>query len=244
MNKTGDGDDSPGHVDGEARLFASTTASCLGQNGQIEPDSFVVSGQSQIHGDSNIWISTTSSEPTFSFIEVARVGVSLGHDKDFFDGCSVSVFPLLLIAFRDSFMGKKFAHPPGLEISMVTNTITPRLCWTGQEAFDALCFHPSGEQKSVCSDVTMICELLAFVNTQVRALDFKRNQRWKLCLTASPRRTRTAVSSACLATAAKGSLPCCNVDMLRGHFDPIVSEVVTLSIAGRACQVVSAVACV
>ena len=31
-------------------------------NGQFEPDSFVVSGQSQIHGDSNIWISTTSSE--------------------------------------------------------------------------------------------------------------------------------------------------------------------------------------
>ena len=56
-------------------------------NGQFEPDSFVVLGQSQIHGVSNIWISTTSSEPTFSFIAVARVGVSLGHDKVFFDGC-------------------------------------------------------------------------------------------------------------------------------------------------------------
>ena len=37
---------------------------------------------------------------------------------------------------------------------------------------------PSGEQSSVCFDVTMKCELLAFVKTQVEALDFKRNQRW------------------------------------------------------------------
>ena len=56
----------------------------------------------------------------------------------------------------------------------------------------------------MCSDVTMKCEMLALVRTQVRALDFKRNPRWKLCSTAYPRRTRTAVSSACLATAAKG----------------------------------------
>ena len=42
-------------------------------------------------------------------------------------------------------------------------------------AFDALCLHPSGEQSCVCSDVTMKCELLAFVNTRVKALDFKRN---------------------------------------------------------------------
>ena len=86
---------------------------------------------------------------------------------------------------------------------MVTNIITLRLCWTGHEPFDPLCFHPSEEQSSVCSDVTMKCEPLV---TQVKSLDFKRKQRWKLCLTAYPRRTRAAVSSACLATAAKGSL--------------------------------------
>ena len=107
---------------------------------------------------------------------------------------------------RDSFMEKKFAHPSGLEISMVTNIITPRLCWTGREPFDPLCFHPSGEQNSVCFDVTMKCELLALVRTQVRALEFRRNQRWKPCLAASPRRMRTAVGSACLTIAAKGSL--------------------------------------
>ena len=98
------------------------------------------------------------------------------------------------------------SYPSGLEISMVTNITTPRLCWTGHEPFDPLCSHPSGEQSSVCSDVTMKCKLLALVRTQVRSLDFKRNQRRKLCLTGSPRRTRAAVSSACLATAAKGSL--------------------------------------
>ena len=61
--------------------------------------------------------------------------------------------------------------------------------------------------RTVCgSDETMKCELLAFVNTQVRALDFKKSQRWKLRLTASPRRTRPAVSSACPWTAARGRL--------------------------------------
>ena len=44
---------------------------------------------------------------------------------------------------------------------------------------------------------------MAFVRTQVRALDFKRNQRSQLCLTTSLRRKRTAMSSACLATAAR-----------------------------------------
>ena len=74
------------------------------------------------------------------------------------------------------------------------------------ETFDALCFHPSGEQSCVCFGITMKCELLALVRTQVGALDFKRNQRWKPCLAASPRRTRTAVGSAYLTIAAKGSL--------------------------------------
>ena len=74
------------------------------------------------------------------------------------------------------------------------------------EAFDALCFHPSGEQSCVCFVVTMKCDLMALVRTQVRALDFKRNQRRSLCLTASPSRTRTAVGSACITIAAKGSL--------------------------------------
>ena len=96
------------------------------------------------------------------------------------------------------------SYPSGLEISMVTNIITPRLYWTGHEPFDPLCFHLSGDQSSVCSDVTMKCELLALVRTQVRSLDFKRNQRWKLCLTACSTHTHTAViSSACLATAAR-----------------------------------------
>ena len=58
----------------------------------------------------------------------------------------------------------------------------------------------------MCFDVTMKCELLALVRTQVVPLDFKRNQRWKPCLAASPRRTRAAVGSACLTIAAKGSL--------------------------------------
>ena len=61
-------------------------------------------------------------------------------------------------------------------------------------------------------------EFMALVRTQVRALDFKRNQRSQLCLTASLRRTRTATSSACLATAARAhcswTVPtdfiCCN----------------------------------
>ena len=59
-------------------------------NGQFELDSSVVSSQSQSQQQ---WISTTSSVPTLSFIAVARVGVSLGHDKVFFDGCYVCVFP-------------------------------------------------------------------------------------------------------------------------------------------------------
>ena len=47
-------------------------------------------------------------------------------------------------------------------------------------------FNPSGEQSSVCLDVTMKCGfMMTLVRTQVRALDFKRNQRWKLCSTAS-----------------------------------------------------------
>ena len=46
------------------------------------------------------------------------------------------------------------------------------------DAFGALCIHPSGEQSCVCFDETMKCELMALVRTQVRVLDFKRNQRW------------------------------------------------------------------
>ena len=75
---------------------------------------------------------------------------------------------------------------------------------------------------------------MALVRTRVRALDFKRNQRWKLCLTAYPRRTRTAVGSACLTIAARGSLQLDSAHRLhllqcghalhliqttRGHFD-------------------------
>ena len=74
------------------------------------------------------------------------------------------------------------------------------------EAFNVFCFHPSGEQSCVCFVVTMKCDLMALVRSQVKALDFKRNQTRWLCLTASPRRTRTAVGSACLTIAAKGSL--------------------------------------
>ena len=55
------------------------------------------------------------------------------------------------------------------------------------------------------------CTSVLFGNTsswpssgrKMRALDFKRNQRSQLCLTTSLRRTRTAMSSACLATAAR-----------------------------------------
>ena len=53
----------------------------------------------------------------------------------------------------------------------------------------------------MCFDVTMKCELMALVKAQVKALDFKTNQKRQLCLTASLHRMRTAVSSACLATA-------------------------------------------
>ena len=47
---------------------------------------------------------------------------------------------------------------------MSTNIITPRLCWTVREPFDPLYIHPSGEQNSVCFDVTMKYELLALVS--------------------------------------------------------------------------------
>ena len=62
----------------------------------------------------------------------------------------------------------------------------------------------------MCSDVSFFSDLhlralwehecMAFVRTRVCALDFKRNQRSKLSLTTSLRRTRAAMSSACLAT--------------------------------------------
>ena len=44
------------------------------------------------------------------------------------------------------------------------------------DAFEALCFHPSREQNSVCFDVTMECKFVALVRTQVKPLNFKRNQ--------------------------------------------------------------------
>ena len=174
--------------------------------------------------------STTCSEPTFSFIAVVSWCLALARQ-----GLLRRVQRWCVSAtahrLRDSFMVKKFAHPSGLEISMVTNTITPRLCWTGREAFDALCFHPSGEQNSVCSDVTMKCDLMTLVRTQVMALDFKRNQRWKLCSTAYPRRTHIALSSTCLGTIARGSLQldssdrhCFHMQTGRRHFDQNVLE--------------------
>ena len=62
------------------------------------------------------------------------------------------------------------------------------------------------EQSSVCPDATMKSEVMALVKTQVRALDFKRNQRSQLCFTASLRRMCTTVSSVCLVNAAVGRL--------------------------------------
>ena len=60
------------------------------------------------------------------------------------------------------------------------------------DAFDYPSLHPPEEQSSVCPDATMKSELMALVKTQVRALDFKRNQRSQLCFTASLRRMCTA----------------------------------------------------
>ena len=59
----------------------------------------------------NIWISTTSSEPTFSFIAVARVGTSLGHDKVFFGGCYVSVFPRVPVKLIGELTGQYCSSP-------------------------------------------------------------------------------------------------------------------------------------
>ena len=74
------------------------------------------------------------------------------------------------------------------------------------DAFDGPSLHPPGEQSSVCPDATMKSDLMALVKTQVRALDFKRNQRSQLCFTASRRHMCTAVSSVCLVNAAGGRL--------------------------------------
>ena len=61
---------------------------------------------------------------------------------------------------------------------------------------------PSGTEQRV-SRCTLKSELMTLVKIHVRALDFKRNQRWLLCLTVCSRHSHTAVSSACLATAAR-----------------------------------------
>ena len=92
-------------------------------------------------------------------------------------------------------------------------------------------YNPLGEQSSVCHDVTMQCDLLTLVRTQVRVLDFKRNQRWKLCSTAYPRRAHISLSSTSLATVTRGSLQLDSSDRLcfhmqtgRRHFDQNVLE--------------------
>ena len=118
------------------------------------------------------------------------------------------------------------------------------LLWMGEDAFDGFCFHPPEEQSNVSFDVTMKCDLMALVRAQVKALDFKGNQRWQLCLTACLRRTRTAVNSACLATAARGSLQLDSAHRLhllqcgyalhlkqttRGHFDGVNTRVCSAS---------------
>ena len=62
-----------------------------------------------------------------------------------------------------------------------------------------------GEQSNVCFELPIKRDLMALVRAQEEALDFKRLQmRWQLRLTASLCRTRTAVSSVFLATAAQG----------------------------------------
>ena len=60
-------------------------------------------------------------------------------------------------------------------------------------------------EQRVCFEVPMKRDLMALVRAQEEALDFERLQlRWQLRLTAGLRRTRTAVSSVFLATAAQG----------------------------------------
>ena len=147
--------------------------------GALAMDSFVVSGQSQIHGDSNIWISTTSSEPTFSFIAITRIReISLGHDKDFFDGCSVSVFPLLLIAFVIPSWGRNLHILLDSRSRWLQILLRPVCVGQSEKLSMLFAFTLQGNRATCVPDVTMKCELLAFANTQVRALDFKRNQRW------------------------------------------------------------------
>ena len=62
-----------------------------------------------------------------------------------------------------------------------------------------------GEQSNMCFEVPMKRDLMALVRAQEETLDFNTLQlRWQLRLTAGLRRTRTAVSSVFLATAAQG----------------------------------------
>jgi hypothetical protein len=49
------------------------------------------------------------------------------------------------------------------------------LHWMGGDAFDGRCFHPPGEQSNVCFDVPMKKELFALVDSQMKALEFRRN---------------------------------------------------------------------
>ena len=61
------------------------------------------------------------------------------------------------------------------------------------------------EKSNVCFELPIKRDLMALVRAQEEALDFKRLQlRWQLHLTAGLHRTRTAVSSVFLATAAQG----------------------------------------
>ena len=52
------------------------------------------------------------------------------------------------------------------------------LLWVEEDAFDGPSFTLQVNRNSVFPDATLKSELMALVKTQVRALDFKRNQRW------------------------------------------------------------------